>query len=447
MLIEFRVTNFRSFRDEQRLSMVASSDKSLPSNIVHIDAVKWPLTRSAVIYGPNASGKSNLVLAILYVRSLVLHSAKREPAGEEASSGLIPNLQPFLFDTASHGASSQFELTFLESGVRYEYGFRINKDTIEEEWLFAYTSGRAQRWFGRERLDNGEYSWYFGPKLRGEKQRFADITRPNVLFLSLAATLNNPQLSVVFDWFSKRLRVIAPFTSKQSMERFTVRKALRDQVFHQRIVDLLAQADLRISGFKATEIAPDNDPMLHMMPPELASVVRANGMPRVEVEMEHRVDGQAQPVTLDKSEESLGTQRLFTLAGPLIDALIGGRVLVIDELDDSLHPILVRRIVELFHDPDINKHGAQLIFNTHDTTLLDIQLFRRDQIWFVERNSANESQLYPLNDFSPRNKESLMRGYLYGRYGALPLIHTLRESIVNYGTPEHDTEHMNDAEA
>lgn len=436
MLVEFSVKNFRSFRDEQRLSMVASSDKSLPTNLIKTVALRTPLTRSAVIYGPNAAGKSNLVLAFQYVCRLVLSSAKQAPTSDEAGSFGVLQVQPFLFDTQSAIESSQFTLTFIEAETRYEYGFRLDKLAIQEEWLFAYTNGRAQRWFERTRLENGQYNWYFGSKLRGEKQRFADITRADVLFLSLAATLNNPQLTAVYGWFAKRLRVITHQTSPISLERFTAQKALHDTAFHQRITQLLKAADLRISGFTTHEVPLENDPRLAKMPTEIADALRTIAQARLDVEMHHDVEGLAEPIVLKKEEESLGTQRLFTIAGPLLDALLYGRVLVVDELDDSLHPLLVRQIIELFHDPAVNRHDAQLIFNTHDATLLDIQLFRRDQIWFVERDNRDNSRLYPLSDYSPRNKESLMRGYLYGRYGALPIVNALRESALPYKITE-----------
>lgn len=432
MLIEFRVTNFRSFRDEQRFGMVASSDRLLPDNLAHEPALKWPLLRSAVIYGPNASGKSNLLLALHYMRQMVLYSTQRSIDPEEQDLSRIPELRPFLFDAESRHVSSQFEISFIADGTRFEYGFRLNSRHIEHEWLFAYTSGRAQRWLERERQADGSYSWYFGPRLQGKKQEFADIAEPHMLCLSYGPLLKNAQLTQAYSWFKDQLRVISSQMSTAGLEHFTVRLAQKDPAFHRRVVQLLSAADLRVHSFEAHEIAAEEDHILSHMPAELAELLRTMGTRRLEVQLRHQVGNMPEPVALDIDDESLGTQRMFALAGPLIDALLNGRVLCVDELDDSLHPTLVRQIVALFHDPAINTRGAQLIFNTHDVTLLDVQLLRRDQIWLMDRDRRDASQLYSLSSYRPRNSESLMRGYLTGRYAGLPFVDSLREQMQPY---------------
>lgn len=418
MLVEFQVTNFRSFRDTQRLSMVASADASLPENTIGISALgKQRLLRSTVIYGANAAGKSNLLAALESLRSLIVNFEHRIPGSP------LP-LQPFKLDGQHEQAVTTFELTFIQGGVRYQYGLALDRRIIREEWLIAYPSGLPQRWFSRRwDAERERHDWHFGSKLKGPKRDLEALTRADTPFLAVAPKFNQQQLTEVYGWFEKQLRLITHAHNDASLyEAHTAELAAQDPELRRDLAALLRRADLGIADFSAEErqflpgIYVGDEPLDETVKQVLA---RKSWV----VEMQHRGGtGAAGTAVLSMEEESLGTRRLFGLASYLLLALRHGGVLCIDEIDASLHPNLVRHIVRLFHDPVANVGNAQLLFNTHDTTLLDSGLFRRDQIWFVEKDNAGASQLYPLLEYSPRKDEALARGYLRGRYGAIPFL-------------------------
>lgn len=414
MLVEFSVTNFRSIHERQTLSLVAGAGGELRSaNVMGTKAPATPdLLRSAVIYGPNAAGKSNLIAALQFIRDLVVRSAQRGQQGDE-----IP-VSPFLMgESDAVGRPSEFDLIFVEQGIRYQYGVTLTRQRIVLESLIAYPKGSPQTWF--ERDANSEDGW-FGPNFK-ERQRklWQESTRDNALFLSTAIQLKSEQLAPVFNWFRQRLRVMAPYPRFPPI--FSIKECERDEQFRAKIVDFLKSADLGIEGIKINHRKIDQEEVEFFK--DMPESVKKEILEHMELDPQlvHKaVDGR--DVSLSLNEESGGTQQLFGLAGPLLDVLQNGLVLVIDELDTSLHPLLMRRLVQMFNDSSSNRNNAQLIFSTHDTTILDREIFRRDQIWFVEKDRKLQTQIYPLTDFSPRKDENFGRGYLQGRYGALPFI-------------------------
>lgn len=414
MLVEFRVKNFRSLRDEQVLSLVASTDKTLLDTHALGTGLKVAphLLKSAVVYGANASGKSNLVKALQYMRGVVQESAALQPGQT------FGRLQPFKLDTASDSQPTEFEVTFIVDGVRYQYGFAMNSKRIVSEYLLVYKAFKPQRWFERHfDIESGKDEYDFGPGLKGAKNLWEGATRPNALFLSMAVQLNSDALRPVFDWFTNRLVIfneqspLSPQFSVQMLKHEAQRKA---------ICEFLRAADVSIADIEvATKQA-----MVHTINFDLATGKREETASEQSVDeiKFHHVTEHAKAV-FDLADESGGTRNLLFLAGPILDILNKGLTLVVDELDTSLHTLLVQALVRLFHRTEVNTGGAQLIFTTHDTSLLDAYgLFRRDQIWFVEKRPDQSSSLYPLLEFSPRKKEALERGYLQGRYGALPFL-------------------------
>lgn len=414
MLVEFKIKNFRSFREETTLSMVASADKTLPENTVAAPEFGGrSLLRSAVVYGPNAAGKSNLIAAAGFVNRFVNTSMDRK-----LDSPI--EVTPFLLVADQNSEPVEFELTFIDSrDVRYQYGFHVTTSQVVREWMVAYPKGLPQTWFEREHPLGKEPEWYFGRNLKGRNSQVAELTRPDVLFLSNAAKFNHRQLTYVLTWFKKSLRVIDAEEAKVTLSLFSAVKAKEDEQTRVGIQTLLKVADFGISDFDIQERTITDKDFPEEMPIELRS--QFVNKKTLDIFMHHPVTGVGK-VSLPIKEESSGTQRFFALSGPLYDVLENGWTLFVDELDSSLHPLLVRYIVELFHNPQINPKGAQLIFNTHDTTLMDGSLFRRDQIWFVEKDRQGCSHLYPLLDYSPRKDEALAKGYLLGRYGAIPFL-------------------------
>lgn len=425
MLIEFRVTNFRSFKDTQTFSLVASSDTSLPENTIQSEALgKLKLNRSAVVCGANASGKSNMVAALQFVQRFMLSAPTGRQLREQPEGygdATIP-VVPFLLDRETRTAPSEFELVFLQQGVRYQYGFQVDQRRVHREWLIAYPLGQPQRWFERTLQEEGTYEWIFRSKqFRGEKQLVTEVTRADALYLSVGAAFKLEQLAEVYSWFVN-LRITFPLDRLRARSSITARRAYRDPAFHQRVLDLLTHADIGIVDFTVEEIADEGFAQRLLFPENERPIPRRV---RYEVTLAHQGAGQEDPAPLPFEEESRGTQQLFEMAPRLIDVLDRGNVLIVDELDSSLHPVLTRRLVEMFHSPQLNPNGAQLIFNTHDVSLLDRTLFRRDQIWFAEKDRQGATHLYSLLEFSPRKEEALAKHYLQGRYRAIPFIEGL----------------------
>ena len=423
MLIEFSVANFRSILERQTLKMAASTYfKELESlnTFTPDQSDSLPrLLRSTVLYGPNASGKSTLIQALRFVQDQVLNSQKESQAGDQIE------VVPFKLKAASREADSEFEVTFAEHGVRYDYGFCCNRERFTEEWLIAYPLGHAQKWFHRvfdAVADKDVYK--FSKHLLGGKRQlelWKTQTRPNALFFSTAIQLNNEQLKPAYDWFKFRLRAI-DYTRGFSPS-YTLKRCAND-ADRSRIVAFMNSADLSIADILVKEIAFSAE----LLPKGMPAAVRDEfvkdmaGKKMLEPRFFHKeVDTQAS-VEFDDAEESDGTRALFAFAGPWMDVIENDLVLVVDELDTSLHPLLVHHLVKRLH----HEGGkAQLIFTTHDTTLLSQKLLRRDQVWFIEKDDRRASRLYPLSDFSPRDGEAIERGYLNGRYGGIPFLKDL----------------------
>ena len=411
MLVEFRVKNFRSFRDEAIISLVASKDTHCQStHVVNVPIRGIPgLLRNAAIYGANASGKSNLIRGIQLMRLMVGESAALQPEQKL-------NLQPFALDPISQASPVELEVTFLKDGIRYQYGFSATADRVFEEWLVVYRSSKPQTWFRREYLKSEDRENYkFGANLQGQRHVWQQSTRPNALFLSVAVQLNSAQLKPVFDWISA---LVVIENGGAPLIDHTVQYMLKNPG-HQlsrflRAADMaIEDIDLEKRTIFGTTIKLDL---------ALGRVEHEGSGPQEVSVPLFRHEATAGSATFELQDESEGTQRLFAFAGPLFEILRNGRVMFVDELDRSLHTLLVRRLVQMFHDPAINTGGAQLVFTTHDTSLLSADIFRRDQIWFTEKDKDQASQVFSLNDFSARKNEAFERGYLTGRYGGIPLL-------------------------
>lgn len=409
MLVEFRLRNYRCFKDEQVLSLVANADDSLLQNLItDVPNFKGNLLRSVAIYGPNASGKTTILDALNAVKRMVTESASAKPDDLLA-------VEPFLLDPATRDAPTAFELTFIHEGVRYQYGFEIDAERVYQEYLYFVPRGRRATLFEREYdAETDQDGYYFGPSLKGPRQQVSEATRPNALFLSVGASLNLDALKEPYAWFRSGLGGIQAYRISSGY-RLTL-----DERLHEPIKKVLELADLGIGDYRI-EPPLEEAKRVVLVRVVLDEEEDAHREPARRIVMCHKaVNGEEVCIPLDR--ESKGTFQLFALSTFLLDALFGGTTLYVDELDASLHPELARAIIKLFHHSESNAKGAQLIFNTHDTTLMDNDLFRRDQIWFTEKDADGAAHLYSLLDFSPRRDASLAKGYLQGRYGALPFL-------------------------
>ncbi len=416
MLIEFSVANYRSFEERQTFSLVkAPGDELEETNVFKVKSVsQFELLRSAAIYGPNAGGKSNYLRALQAMKSIVVNSAASQQRGDK-----LP-VVPFRLRESATSKPSEFEVVFIADKVRYQYGFSATSSRIHEEWLIAFPKGKPQRWFGRVWDEaSEEYQWEFGSNLLGEKKTWQKTTRENALFLSTAVQLNSEQLQVVFDWFKNTLYLVN--LSGWGRE-FSA--SMCESEKKSKVLEFLKAADLNIEHVLVKKETFDAGFLPDGMPESVREMLikELENKQMLNIKTIHK-SSEGKLVSFEFEEESDGTQKLFSFAGPWIDTLKRGNVLFIDELHDNLHPNLVKFLVQLFHSNETNKNNAQLVFTTHETSILNQKIFRRDQIWFCEKNPDQATQLYPLTDFSPRKgRENLELAYLSGRYGALPFI-------------------------
>jgi hypothetical protein len=442
MLVEFCVGNYRSFLDRATLSMVAtnlrSQDKELDANNVFDATARLRLLRSAAIYGANASGKSNLVQALQFMRSFVMRSTE----GTDPFGG-IP-VERFRLAAETEDKPSFFQVVFLRSdGTRYRYGFEVTGRRVETEWLYSTPKSIETMLFERR---GDEFD--FGPRFR-EGKDFVEKVRPNALLLSTAGQWNNALAAQVIDWFRRDLWVGSALTDR-AMQDLTLARLERPET-REAIVELVRAFDLGITDFVLQPAAQDALPV-NSGPSDASALKRALA---VIENWQARLEGQAARVqvkTLHKvfsangdlagieefdlhRDESEGTKKLFAMAGPLLAALEEGRAFVVDELDARLHPLITRAIIALFNSPESNPRDAQLVFATHDTNLLDRRYFRRDQIWFTEKDRRGSTQLYSLAEFRVRNDASYGRDYIRGKYGGVPYVGDLErfadEGVIN----------------
>ncbi|MFD8556390.1 AAA family ATPase [Streptosporangium canum] len=406
MLIRFRVANHRSIRDEHELSLIATEFDEGAGRRIGLKYRGRDVSAQPVVgvFGANASGKSNLLSGFRLMRDAV-----RDSFADWAKAPEVVPRQPFKLDPASRAETTLFEvdLALGRDPVRYTYGFELSDERVEAEWLHAYPHGRRNVWFDREadrpESEGGEFI-FRGEGFRGEREPLVKLTRPNALFLSVGATLNDPQLSAIHRWFLNNLWLVTPGRDLSARVDWTKRlltRSDRAENYHQRIMQLLQSADLGVTRL-------DTDPETG------------------EIRLWHRTpDGGETPLDF-RTEESLGTHAWFAFLGPMLTVLDQGSVLLVDELDSSLHPTLAAEVVRVFQDPESNPRGAQLIFTTHDATLLGSEVLdrplNRDQVWITVKQRSGETELYPLTEAKPRKEENLERGYLRGRYGGVPRV-------------------------
>ncbi len=404
MLIEFTVGNHLSFKDKKTLSLEASSIKEFEENT--FKAGNYNLLKSAVIYGANSSGKSNLIKSFKTMQDIVEKSAKM------SSTDKI-DVKSFLLNTATENMPSHFEILILINGIRYRYGFEADENVIHSEWLFICKSKTEQLLFVRDR-DKIEIAKEFK-----EGNGVAERTRDNALFLSACDQWNGEISKKIMNWFYQKAYIFSGLEHKAERS-VTLGLATFPDSKHY-IDNFIAQLDLGFNEFKIDPYEKDDE---------------------ISIDTNHNkydIDGNLIGNDWFEliSQESSGTNKIFDFAGSVVGGLLLGCLTVIDELDAKLHPLLTLAIVKLFNSPEHNPKNAQLIFATHDTNLLSYGEFRRDQIYFTEKNRFEETDLYSLveykdpNGVKPRNDRSFEKDYINGRYGAIPFIGDFSNLLTN----------------
>ncbi len=398
MLVNFTFKNYRSFKNEMTLSMEAASIQELSDAVVK--SCDEELLPVAVMYGANSSGKSNVLKALKAMRDVLLNSVKLNPNDKLES-------EPFSLDLTSANEPTSFEIQFTLGGSKYRYGFDYNADTIIAEWLYEKRSGEREF----------ELFLRSGNEFKISRVRFAEgigkqsATPLNRLFVSLVAQLNGKVSQAIIDWFSN-MEYMSGINDKTYAGR-TLEMLLLKQDGYSEITRFFEEANL---GFLELDVEADG-----------------GDENRMKSETVHRLyDAEGNDVGIcnfpTEKMESEGTKKIIEIAGPIFDAIVNGKILIVDELDAQLHPFLTRKIIGLFMNKAINKKGAQLIFATHDTNLLNIRYLRRDQIWFTEKDKADSTDLYSLVEFRDgagnkiRNDRNIEKDYINGRYGAIPFL-------------------------
>lgn len=428
MLIEFRVANFRSFKEEQTLSLVASKDAKHPGNLIRCG--DFNLLKAAAVYGANASGKSNLLKAIDCAVKFIRASATSMTQGDQ-----IQGIDPFRLDPETRQQPSSFGFKFLLDETIYDYTFAASTRRVHHEKLVVSRPGHKpqQVWFERNYpAPTGRPAWEFGKLLRNDEELLKSKTRDNGLVLSRGAELNVKPLAEVFLWFRQLIRHL-DLSQPSFLYGLDDSPIFKDETLKTRVLAAMKDADLGIDGVRL-----DTRPRsLDDIPAEIREMfseqwLRENFDENVRVRTLHKIPDSDSYEEFDlHKHESQGTQRFFGIVGFLMTALARGTTLVLDELDCSMHPNLTWKLIELFQSPEVNTTGAQLIFSTHDSALMDQSLLRRDQVWIVEKKQSGASNLFSLWDIrdKPRNTEALQRNYLSGRYGGVPKLGPVFEDL------------------
>lgn len=428
MLLQFTVGNFKSFKDKATLSLEATKDDwREDDNIVHVANPDLRLVKAAAIYGPNAGGKSNFIEAMMQFRWLILGSSKDTQKGEP-----IP-VTPFRLHRMTEEAPTFFEVIFLRDGIRYRYGFEATKEAIVSEWLYKQAASiRETCLFTRENSDILPRDTF--KEGRGLEER----TRPNSLFLSVVAQFNGTISGEVMNWIAQ-FNVITGLNDDGYLP--ITAQLLNTNEFGMSIREFVRQADVGIEDLIREDMDKDQfseklSKDLKHLPQAVRDLITQNSSGAILVRTVH------QRFDLDNSavgkaefdlmtEESAGTRQFFALAGPFLDTLRKGSVLVIDELDAQLHPLLTEQLLRLFNS-SANRKNAQLIFATHDQGLLDERRIRRDQVWFVEKDAMGASNLFCLDEIRGVRKDAnFEKEYLLGQFGGVPHIGDFQKAIVH----------------
>lgn len=412
MLVDFSIENFRSINNQitlsmERIKLLREQDLD-KSNVINIGKNNAELLKSGAVYGANASGKSNLLKAFSYMKHLVTTSTKESQKGDP-----IP-YEPFVFSKGTKFKPTVLEVRFFINQKLYRYGFKVTKQAFLEEWLFE-----DEKYLFMREKDDIDCSKRFEEGDGVEKR-----TRKNSLFLSACAQWNGEISGKIIEGFFNKIHALK--NVKTGFPGFTA-SLLEEEETRKLIIETLKAADVGITDVIASEKNLLEE--LGNLPEDVQKMIKN----KISNEDENLDDATISEITiyhgdslktLPLQEESEGTQKLFGLLGPIIDTIQNGEILIVDEFNDRLHPLLARALVKMYHSKVNN--SAQLIFATHDTNMLSSEIFRRDQIWFTEKNRDLATDLYSLAEYKlpdggkVRQDASYAKDYLRGRYGAIP---------------------------
>ena len=409
MLLQFNVNNFKSIKNEIVLTAFANAQKDHEENLlVHGKERVLPVI---AMYGANAAGKTNIIRALTSAILLVRNSNNMQV-------NMPTGIESFMFDDVKSKGKTKIDFLFVNNGRKFAYGFVADFQYIYEEYLYEYKSSRPTMIFERNKVT--EYNFTSAYKHLDE---YKYKNTSNKLFLCTATAWNCKETKDAFLWFSEKIDTYNPLSINNTRYLEYLDKMNDKPETKDFLLSILRHAEINIQDYefesRIVERPPFQLPQGLQIDPSLFGTMK-----QYELNTIHQIeqtDGSIKSYKLPFDHESEGTMLLFAYGPIILEALANGRTIVVDELGNSLHTNLARYLIELFKDKQINRNGAQLIFNTHDVGLLGLDLFRRDQIYFVEKDKNNgATDLYSLADFSPRKSENIQKGYLQGRYGAIP---------------------------
>ncbi len=424
-LVAFTANNVRSYRDPVTLSLQATrvANAEVVRDVYTASAAPERLLPVAGVLGANASGKSNVLRAMADMRSTVLSSFVNRAGGASSCR------RPFLLDAEASDSPSEFMVELILNGVWWQYGFEVDGQNVVREFAYHYPRARQALVFER---DTDEV--LFGAAFRSTGRSLLPLLRDNALLLSLCGAADNAQIGPLFDWWENNLRLATSY-NRTGRAAFTASLG-KKATTRSRVLDLLRAADLGLTDMQV--VTPDAETLDRLR--WVAKTLQGDEEEGDEFVIEEQIQlihrGAEGGVLFEPEDESMGTQVWVGLVGPVLDALNTGCALLVDELDASLHPHLVTKLVDLFQSPLTNPRCAQLIFNAHDVNVLDGRHryhLGRDQLWFTERGANGETRLYSLADFKARRDESIGRRYLSGRYGAVPELNPTDFSVAVLG--------------
>lgn len=413
-LVQFNLENFLSFKDKETFSFFNSIDDSLKEKLITVENEKFTLSPAAAIYGANASGKTNLLKGIGFLKFLLMTTSARK----------VNEAIPFLPFKLNQDKPTTFEVIFISEGTRYGYSTTFNAERVLIEGLYTYPKGKQKKVFEREYLANeNKYKYSYSREYQSKLKDIELKSLANKFFLSTAAEWTDlPEIKSSIDFFDNKIIINTDYLNP-NWQHYTAEKLENDRELKEIFLKLLQEINPTIKDIKSKVIRKKMavEDLPSELPMEIKMLMRIGETIQTDIKIIYDKEG----LILDLSEESRGIQKLFEIGGPLLDILLKGQVLIFDELETSLHPLLARKIIELFTNKKYNKRGAQLLFSTHDTNLLDLDFLRRDQIWITEkgRETNYSTKLICLSQIKGiRKDENIQKGFLQGKYTKIPFL-------------------------
>ncbi len=438
MLIQFSVKNYRSFKDNATLSLVANFDKNTQEeeNVIHNEKYKLRLLKSAVIYGANASGKSKFIEALMFMKDFILKSSNESFKGQEI------DVQAFKLNSESATLGTELEIIFIHNSIQYRYGFEVDQNKVIAEWLFYKPKTKETELFYREFQEISCNKSLTKASILIKE----NLTRENALFLSVLSQFNDEIAGNVTDYL-KSILILDLNVSEIDAYLEESMLMIKNNEHKNKLIHFLKNADIGIEDIDLQKDVFKNSSLYSKSKNKTIETLnyfleplynKMNAEKYSDVLTQHKqYNSNGEFVknvhfTLN-NDESSGTRKYFAVIGQIINVLENGSTLFVDELDSKLHPNLVCKIVSIFNSKEMNPNNAQLVFNTHDTNLLSSGMFRRDQVWFTEKDKFGASHLYSLADFKTqqvRKTESFEENYIRGKYGAIPFLGRFDEILI-----------------